>query len=99
MASNTTSTTPTANSGGDEEKKPVSLCFPFRDRRVPVSYLSSVTAREAAMAIQSEPLTSWYRRFEKVSHDDGSDCKLLELHSVVIQRVDLFGERYVNSRE
>jgi hypothetical protein len=67
------------------------LSFPFRDRRVPVTFVSSVPFEHAQMALQSEPFITWYRRCERVT----SNKKRLELHSVCIQSVDLFGARYV----
>ena len=69
----------------------MTLSFPFRDRRVPVSYVSSVTTEQAIMAIQSEPFISWYRRCEKTNRNNNS--KQLEIHSVIIQGVDMFGSR------
>ena len=66
------------------------LSFPFRDRRVPVTYVSSVTREQAQMAIQTDLFASWYRRCEKVSPINN---KRLELHSVCIQSIDFFGAR------
>jgi hypothetical protein len=71
------------------------LSFPFRNRRVPVTFLSSITFEYAQMALQCEPFITWYRRCEKVT----SSNKRLELHSVCIQSVDLFGSRYVFSQD
>lgn len=68
------------------------LSFPFRDRRVPVSYVSSVTYNEAQMAIRSEPFITWYKRCERISP---ITKKRLEIHNVTLQSVDLFGSRYV----
>lgn len=78
-----------SSGAGAADAKPLDLSFPFRDRRVPVNYVSSVTAEQAKMAILSEPFITWYKRCEKVSTSN----KRLELHSVTIQSVDLFGAR------
>lgn len=83
------------NNTGDlsslDKNNMMTLSFPFRDRRVPVSYVSSVTTEQAIMAIQSEPFISWYRRCEKTNRNNTN--KQLEIHSVIIQGVDMFGAR------
>lgn len=79
------------------------LSFPFRDRRVPVTVASSVPAAHAAAALQSQPFRSWYQRCEQQQHASDSTASIaknkhLEIHSVEIQSVDMFGARCVDSR-
>jgi ADP-sugar diphosphatase len=67
-----------------------SLFFSFRGRNVPVTVSAGVTDEEAAMAIASGPFTTWYQRCE-----EETDGKRIDIHSVEIQSVDLFGARVV----
>ena len=67
-----------------------SLSVPFRGRKVPVTYSLAVSRQHAEMVIASEPFQSWLQRCEK-----GNSKKRLEVHSIEIQSVDLFGPRYV----
>jgi diketogulonate reductase-like aldo/keto reductase/8-oxo-dGTP pyrophosphatase MutT (NUDIX family) len=64
------------------------LSFPFRGRPVPVTFHPSVALDLAEKALNSEPFQTWVSRCEK-NHNN----KRLELHSVEIQSVDLFGQK------
>ena len=66
------------------------LSFPFRARHVPVTFHPSLSRKAAEMAVASEPFTTWYRRCEKPQ-----GLQQIEIHSVEIQSVDLFGARGV----
>uniref|UniRef100_A0A7S3P4I3 Nudix hydrolase domain-containing protein n=1 Tax=Amphora coffeiformis TaxID=265554 RepID=A0A7S3P4I3_9STRA len=68
------------------------LSFPFRGRQVPVTVASSVPAEHAVAALQSQPFQTWYQRCEQ---SGSSSDKHLEIHSVEIQSVDMFGARKV----
>ena len=71
------------------------LSFPFRGRQVPVMVASSVPDEHAAAALESQPFQTWYQRCEQSS--GGSSDEHLEIHSVEIQSVDMFGARCVAS--
>lgn len=64
------------------------LSFIFRDQRIPVSFSSSVSPEIAQSALASDLFRTWLKRCEKEK-----DGKRLELHSVEIQHVDMFGPR------
>lgn len=64
------------------------LRFKFREHEIPVSYLSSISADVAELALKSKIFNTWVERCEK--EEDG---KRIELHSVEIQHVDMFGPR------
>jgi hypothetical protein len=72
----------------DMERGNESLFFTFRGKKVPVTH-PAVDLVQAQMAVASEPFTKWYRRCEKPQGQ-----KQIEIHSVEIQSVDLFGARY-----
>lgn len=62
------------------------LSFTFREKTVPVTYVSSVTHDQATKALQSEPFQNWV---QNASQKRGS--KQIEIHSVELQSVDMFG--------
>ena len=64
------------------------LTFPFRGQRIPVSYLSSICRETAQRALESNLFKTWVARCEKEK-----DGKRIDVHSVEIQHVDLFGSR------
>jgi hypothetical protein len=64
------------------------LEFEFRGAKVPVTFVSSIRPEVAQWALESEIFLVWSKRCEK---EHGT--KRLELHSVEIQSVDLFGTR------
>ena len=64
------------------------LTFKFRNKCIPVSFLPSVSLEVALMALSSEVFQTWSQRCE--AEKDG---KKIELHSVEIQHVDMFGPR------
>jgi hypothetical protein len=66
------------------------ISFQFRGRTVPVSHVESVTRDEAVLAVHSSCFQNWVSRCE-IPHGD----KQIEIHSVLIQSVDLFGARGV----
>ena len=67
------------------------LSFPFRGRQVPVSVAAGVPMEHAAQAVVSSPFCTWYQRCEQ----SGTDKKRIDIHSVEIQSVDMFGARCV----
>jgi hypothetical protein len=64
------------------------LTFNFRDQTVPVSFLSSISREVAQLALDSEVFKTWSKRCEREK-----DGKRIEVHSVEIQHVDMFGPR------
>jgi hypothetical protein len=64
------------------------LSFIFRNRVVPVTVLSSVSPTVAQAALDSEVFKTWCKRCEVEK-----DGKRIELDSVEIQNVDMFGPR------
>jgi hypothetical protein len=66
------------------------LGFPFRGTRVPVTHHASLSRTIAMAAVQSDPFVTWYKRCEKPQNG-----KSIEIDSVEIQSVDMFGPRYV----
>lgn len=66
------------------------LSFTFRDQEVPVTYASSVPAEHAKKALQSEPFTNWVQNASRVRGN-----KKLQIHSVELQSVDMFGPHRV----
>jgi hypothetical protein len=66
------------------------LSFLFRDKRVEVTIAAGVGERESVLAVNSEPFKTWYRRCE-----EELDKKRIEIHSVEIQSIDVFGTRCV----
>jgi hypothetical protein len=72
----------------DMESGNESLSFTFRGKKVPVTH-PAVDRAQAQMAVASEPFTKWYQRCEKPQ-----GRKQIEIHSVEIQSVDMFGARY-----
>ena len=64
------------------------LRFKFRNQNVPVSFLSSVSREVAQLALESEVFQTWSKRCE--AEKEG---RRIEMHSVEIQHVDLFGPR------
>jgi len=66
------------------------LSFNFRGRKVPVTSNASISSEDAAKAVESEPFKTWYRRCERAKGN-----KKIEIHSVEIQSIDMFGARYV----
>jgi len=64
------------------------LSFRFRSRDIPVSHLSSVNLDTAKRALESIPFKTWMTRCEQEK-----DGKYIDLHSVEIQHVDMFGPR------
>jgi hypothetical protein len=71
----------------DMESGNESLSFIFRGKKVPVTH-PAVDRAQAQMAVASEPFTQWYQRCEKPQGQ-----KQIEIHSVEIQSVDMFGPR------
>lgn len=61
----------------------------FRGKEIPVSFSASVTREIAVKALESENFCTWRDRCEATNNE-----KRLELHSVEIQNVDMFGPRY-----
>ena len=66
------------------------LSFEFRGENIPVTASSTVSAAEAQMALECKPFTNWVARCEKTYAD-----KMFKMHTVEIQSVDPFGNRYV----
>ena len=66
------------------------LFFQFRGRHVRCTRHPSVSLADAKAAIQSEPFRSWYKRCEAPQRKNE---KRIEIHSVEIQSVDMFGSR------
>lgn len=64
------------------------LTFKFRDQNVPVSFVSSISREVAQLALDSEVFKTWSKRCERAKGG-----KRLEVHSVEIQHVDMFGPR------
>eukprot|EP00980_Cylindrotheca_fusiformis_P030354 scaffold24680_cov113-Cylindrotheca_fusiformis.AAC.7 len=64
------------------------LSFLFKGRRISASYANNISPETASLALESEVFRTWRDRCEK-SYGD----KELDLHSVEIQSVDLFGPR------
>lgn len=64
------------------------LSFKFRNQSVPVSFLPSVSREVAQLALSSEVFKTWSRRCE--AEKDG---RRIDVHSVEIQHVDMFGSR------
>jgi hypothetical protein len=64
------------------------LTFLFRDHEIPVSYLSGISHDTAQLALESHLFKTWVARCEREK-----DGKRIDLHSVEIQHVDLFGSR------
>jgi ADP-sugar diphosphatase len=67
------------------------LSFPFRGRRVPVTKSDGVTTNDATLSVDSDPFKTWYLNCERETKDN----KSIEIHSVELQSVDLFGARRV----
>ena len=68
------------------------LSFKFRGESVPVTASSTVTPAEAQMVLECKQFTDWVSRCEKTYAN-----KQFKMHSVEIQSVDPFGQRYVLS--
>ena len=68
------------------------LCFTFRGEKVPVTVASTVSAAEAKMALECKQFAAWVARCEKTYSN-----KKFKMHSVEIQSVDPFGQRYVSN--
>lgn len=64
------------------------LSFTFRGRAIPVTFSSSISREEAELAVESEVFRNWSKRCEKEN-----DGKRLEINSVELQNVDMFGPR------
>lgn len=64
------------------------LSFVFRNRRVPVTFLPSISGQTARRAVDSEIFQTWSKRCEKENLG-----KKIEIHGVEIQHVDMFGPR------
>jgi hypothetical protein len=64
------------------------LTFPFREQQIPVTFLSSICRETAQRALESNLFKTWVARCEKEK-----DGKRIDLHSVEIQHVDLFGSK------
>ena len=64
------------------------LTFLFRGSKVPVTHSDSVSPEVASLALESEVFCTWKSRCEREN-----EGKHLELHSVEIQNVDMFGRR------
>ena len=65
--------------------------FTFRDEEVPVTYASSVPLDHAKKALESEAFTSWVQNASRVRDNN----KSLQIHSVELQSVDMFGPHRV----
>jgi type II secretory pathway component PulM len=65
------------------------LGFQFRDKQIPVTRLTSVNRETAQLALESQVFQEWVRRCEQ-----GKQEQRLEIHTVEIQNVDMFGKRY-----
>jgi hypothetical protein len=105
-SSSTTPDSITADSSDadDTSSSPPILSFPFRGRRVPVTYAASVPLEHARLAVESSIFQTWYRNCEQSSSsssssshggDDQDNNKRIEIHGVEIQSVDMFGARCV----
>jgi hypothetical protein len=68
------------------------LGFQFRDETIPVTHPTSVSRETAQMALESQVFQDWVRRCEQ-----GKQEQRLEIHTVEIQNVDMFGKRYESS--
>ena len=64
------------------------LTFPIREQQIPVTFLSSICRETAQRALESNLFKTWVARCEKEK-----DGKRIDLHSVEIQHVDLFGSK------
>jgi hypothetical protein len=76
-----------------EEIDVSALSFEFRGANIPVNVASAVTPGEAQMVLECKQFTSWLSRCEKTYAN-----KHFNIHSVEIQSVDPFGQRYVAYR-
>jgi hypothetical protein len=63
------------------------LTFLFRGKNVPVTY-PSMSREVALLALESDPFQTWSKRCEQ---ENGQ--QRIEIHSVEIQSVDLFGAK------
>jgi hypothetical protein len=77
----------------DEKMAPkaASLTFQFREKIVPVTFHASIAPEVAKMATTCEPFQTWVKNCEQPS----TDGRMIDIRSVEIQSVDLFGKRYV----
>lgn len=65
-----------------------SLFFPFQGRKVPVTHSCSIPNASARAAVESKQFIKWYKRCEDIK-----DGKRIDIHSVDIQSVDMFGTK------
>jgi len=75
----------------DEKMAPkaASLTFQFREKIVPVTFHASIAPEVAKMATTCEPFQTWVKNCEQPS----TDGRMIDIRSVEIQSVDLFGKR------
>jgi hypothetical protein len=88
-----------SNTGGGN------LTFSFRGNQVPVTWSAAVTPEVAEMTIQSKPFQTWVKRCQRASNENHSirliqdthqePTRRIDIESVEIQSVDLFGARGV----
>lgn len=70
----------------------INLSFPFRGRQVPVTVSAVVSKEHATMAVSSDIFIDWYRSCEE-NNNTNNKKRQIEIHSVEIQSVDVFGAR------
>lgn len=72
------------------------LSFAFRGRQVPVTWSAAVTPEQAKMTLESKPFRKWVQRIEtSASSHPGEPRRYVNIESVELQSVDLFGARGV----
>jgi integral membrane sensor domain MASE1 len=82
-----------AAAAGPMTKATATTTVPFRTGRIPVTYSPAVVSHATAqLALASVPFRSWLKRCERKRSNDN---KCLDVHSIELQSVDLFGTRYV----
>ena len=75
---------------------PEQLSFSFRGRQVPVTWSAAVTPKQAEMTLQSKPFRKWVHRIEtSVTNHPGEPHRQVNIESVELQSVDIFGARGV----
>jgi hypothetical protein len=62
---NTTASAAASSSSSSLDSSPATLSFPFRGRRVPVTYVSSVPPEHARLAVECNIFVTWYRNCEQ----------------------------------
>jgi hypothetical protein len=71
------------------------LVFQFRGQSVPVTKSAGVTMEEAQMTLRTNPFRSWVHRMETSISEGEAQRRQVQIRSVELQSVDLFGARGV----